>query len=251
MRYFAELAYRGTHYFGWQRQPQQISVQETLETAISTILRGEIIITGCGRTDTGVHARQYFVHFDFEGQIPESLDHRLNKLLPPDISIKRIFSVTPNAHARYDAYERSYEYVLGFEKDPFSTDLVWQFPYAQKPVLGKMQEAAAILTSYDHFYTFCKSNTDVKTMECQLKRAEWIADVEHNQFVFHITANRFLRGMVRLMVGMCVNVGLDNLSLEDVKEALENQILLKKSLSVPPQGLYLTGIKYPYLKELI
>ncbi len=247
MRYFAELSYRGTNYFGWQRQPQQISIQETLETAFSTILRSPTPVTGCGRTDTGVHARQYFLHFDVENEAPQNLTHRLNKLLPPDIAIKRIFPVDTAAHARFDAHERSYVYYMGFEKDPFSTDLVWHFPYAQKPDLGKMQKAAALLKNYDHFYTFCKSNTNVKTMACQLKRSEWVLDKSRNQYVFHITANRFLRGMVRLIVGMCVNVGLDKIRLEEVEKALKNQSLLEKSLSVPPQGLYLTGIQYPFL----
>lgn len=247
MRYFSELAYRGTRYFGWQRQPQQISVQENLETAFSTILRKDIQVTGCGRTDTGVHASQYFIHFDIQEPLPDSLVHRLNKLLPQDISIKRIFEVSDEAHARYDAYERSYEYYMGFEKDPFATDLVWHFPFAEKPDLKKMNEGASLLLNYDHFYTFCKSNTDVKTMKCELKKAEWCENFEKNQYVFYITANRFLRGMVRLIVGMCINVGLGKVSLEEVKTALETQTLLKKNLSVPPQGLYLTGIKYPFL----
>jgi tRNA pseudouridine38-40 synthase len=246
MRYFAELAYRGTHYFGWQRQPHQISVQETIETAFSTILRSTISITGCGRTDTGVHARYYMIHFDTQEALPESFKHRVNKFLPKDISIYKFFETPDEAHARFDAFERSYEYYLGFEKNPFTTDLAWYFPYAQKPVFEKMQAAATLLTNYDHFFTFCKSNTDVKTMKCELKRAEWVIDKKNNQYVFHITANRFLRGMVRLIVGMCVNVGLGKVSLEEVKEALEDQKLLDKSLSVPPEGLYLTGIKYPY-----
>lgn len=247
MRYFAELSYRGTNYYGWQRQPGQISIQETIESAISTILRTETPITGCGRTDTGVHAKQYFLHFDSESEIPGNLKHRLNKLLPTDISIKQILPVATDAHARFDAFERSYEYYLGFEKDPFSTDLVWQFPYAQKPDFEKMQQAASLLENYDHFYTFCKSNTDVKTMKCDLKRSTWVMAEDKHQFVFHITANRFLRGMVRLIVGMCVNVGLNKVKLDEVEQALETQTLLNKSLSVPPQGLYLTGIKYPYL----
>lgn len=247
MRYFAELAYRGTHYFGWQRQPKQISVQETLETAFSTLLRTEIPITGCGRTDTGVHAKHYIIHFDFDGEFPKAFVPRMNKFLPKDISISRIFEVDSEAHARYDAYERSYEYYLGFDKDPFSTELAWYFPNAEKPVLEKMQEAAGILTEYEEFYTFCKSNTDVKTMKCDLRRAEWVVDEANNKLVFHITANRFLRGMVRLIVGMCVNVGLGKLTVEEVRQALDEQKLLNKSLSVPPQGLYLTGIKYPFL----
>jgi len=243
MRYFAELAYNGTRYYGWQRQPEQISVQEELEKALSTILSEQIGITGCGRTDTGVHARQYFIHFDYEREFPKELVRRLNKFLPSDIAIYRIFQVAPETHARYDAIRRGYQYHLTFQKNPFSQETAYYFPYPKRPDLVKLQEAADLLLQYEDFYPFCKSNTDVKTMKCQLFQAEWEKHKEH-KFIFYISANRFLRGMVRLIVGMSLNVGMGKTSLEEVRQALEGQTRLKQSWSVPPQGLFLTEVAY-------
>lgn len=246
MRYFAELAYNGSRFYGWQRQPGQISVQEVLEDAFSTILGSAIEITGCGRTDTGVHASQYFVHFDFEGSLPNEFTRRINKFLPPDIAIYRIFPVASEAHARYDATRRAYQYHLTFRKDPFRQQTAYFFPFAKRPDIFQLQEAAQLLLDFEEFYPFCKSNTDVKTMKCQLYRAEWEFDGA-DQLIFHIAASRFLRGMVRLIVGMCLNVGLGKTSPEEVQQAMEQQTRLKRSWSVPPEGLFLTEIEYPYL----
>jgi tRNA pseudouridine38-40 synthase len=246
MRYFVELAYNGKAYFGWQRQPNAISVQQSIEEALSTILRSEITITGCGRTDTGVHAKQYFIHFDFEEKFPKGFLSRINKFLPQDIVFYNLFAVKPEAHARFDAYERSYEYHLSFQKTPFYPDTSYHFPFAEQLNFEKMQEANQLLLEYEEFFPFCKTNTDVKTMKCELSRAQWERPNEQSA-VFHITANRFLRGMVRLIVGMNLNVGLGKTTLEELKTAMDNQSRLKKSLSVPPQGLFLTGIKYPYV----
>lgn len=243
MRYFAKLAYNGTRFFGWQRQPDQISVQETIETAFSTILRTQIDIIGCGRTDTGVHARQYFIHFDFEGEFPKAFLRRINKFLSKDIVIYDIFEVKPEAHARFDAHHRAYEYHLIFEKNPFQTETAWLYPYPHAPSWELCQKAAQLLLNYEDFFPFCKSNTDVKTMKCELKRAEWVK-ISEKHWVFHIAANRFLRGMVRLIVGMTLNVGLEKIQLEKVKKALEEQKRLEKSWSVPPEGLFLTEIRY-------
>lgn len=244
MRYFVELAYNGTNYFGWQKQPQQISVQETIEKAFSTILRVPIAVTGCGRTDTGVHAKQYFLHFEFEAAFPKAFLSRINKVLPKDISIFRIFPVAADAHARFDAYHRAYEYHLSFVKNPFQQDTCYLYPYPQRPDMEKMQAAAQLLLEYQDFFPFCKSNTDVKTMVCDLKRAEWVMNADGKGMVFHIAANRFLRGMVRLIVGMTINVGLGKVNLEAVQEAMQQQTRLKKSWSVPPQGLFLKDILY-------
>jgi tRNA pseudouridine38-40 synthase len=246
MRYFAELAYNGTSYAGWQIQPNSSSVQETIQRAFSTILGTEIEFVGCGRTDTGVHASQYFVHFDFDGTFPTSFLQRVNKFLPPDIVIYHIFEVAIDAHARFDAYKRSYEYHVTFIKNPFKTRTTYFYPYAPKPDFDKMQQAAQLLLAYREFQPFCKSNHDAKTLQCELTRSEWIS-IDEYTLVFHITSNRFLRGMVRLIVGMCLNVGLEKVSMEEVKTALEQQILLKKSWSVPSEGLFLTEVKYPFL----
>lgn len=246
MRYFAELAYNGTRYYGWQRQPGQISVQETLEQALSTILGAELEVTGCGRTDTGVHASQYYLHFDFDGTFPRVFTRRLNKFLPPDIAIHRIFPVAPEAHARYDAVRRAYQYHLTFRKDPFALETAYYFPFPTRPDFSKLQEAANLLLSYEDFYPFCKSNTDVHTMKCRLSRAEW-EEVSPDRLIFHIAANRFLRGMVRLIVGMSLNVAMSKIPLEEVRQAMDRQIRLKRSWSAPPEGLFLSEVRYPFV----
>lgn len=248
MRYFVELAYNGTHYFGWQRQPKQITVQEKIEHAFSTILRTQIAVMGCGRTDTGVHAMQYFLHFDMEGEFPKAFLSRINKFLPKDISIFRIFPVAADAHARFDAYHRAYEYHLTFIKNPFQQETSFLFPFPQRPDMDLMTAAAQLLLEYKEFFPFCKTNTDAKTMICDLKRAEWVLNEDGNGMVFHIAANRFLRGMVRLIVGMSLNVGTGKVTLEELKQAMDTQSRLKKSWSVPPQGLFLKDIKYEFVQ---
>ncbi len=245
-RYFAELSYLGTRFSGWQKQPKAKSLQEGIEKGISKILRTNIEVVGCGRTDAGVHAKQYFLHFDFEESLPEGFCNRLNKVLPPDIAFKKVVEVESSAHARFDATHRAYEYHVGFNKNPFTTNTAFHFPFAQKLNYKKLQEAAGLLLNYDEFFPFCKSNSDVKTMKCDLQRAAWIIESENEKLVFHIASNRFLRGMVRLIVGMCLNVGVGKLSIEKVKAALDSQTRLEKSLSVPPQGLFLTDIRYPF-----
>lgn len=246
MKYFAELAYKGTHYCGWQKQPDQASVQETLEDGFSTILGKIIDITGCGRTDTGVHAKQYFLHFIFNGTFPDNYLRRLNGYLPDDIVVHRVFEVEPDAHARYDAFHRSYEYHVELNKNPFTLETALYFSYPKALALSKMQEAAALLMEYEEFFPFCKTNTDVKTMICKITRSEWEVDEKNNKLIFHITSNRFLRGMVRLIVGMCLNIGLEKITLKDVKNAMDRQERLQMSYSVPPQGLFLTDIRYPF-----
>jgi len=244
MRYFSELAYKGTNYSGWQRQPNAPSVQQAIEEAMATILGQPIEVVGCGRTDAGVHARQYFLHFDIEGDFPNEFLRRLNKLLPDDIAIRRIYEVKPEAHARFDAVRRSYEYHLVFDKSPFEAQTAWHFPFSEKLDFGKMQTAAALLLRYREFQPFCKSNTDVHTMECSMYHSEWDLDQNARRMVYHISANRFLRGMVRLIVGMSLNVGMGKVELEEVKDALDRQVLLKKSWSVPAEGLFLTEVNY-------
>ena len=246
MRYFLSLSYRGTHYAGWQVQPNAPSVQATLEAAISTILREKIDVTGCGRTDAGVHARFYVAHFDSEGALPPTFLNGLNSLLPKDVAVHDIKPVSPESHARFDAYERSYEYFVSLRKDPFSTETAWHYPLYARLDFDKMQETAALLPNYPAFFPFCKTDSGLEHYHCALKAAFWQKHPEEHQWVFHITANRFLRGMVRLIVGACVQVGRGQLQVADVKTALEEQKPLKKSLSAPPQGLLLTDVKYPF-----
>lgn len=247
MRYFLELAYNGAPFIGWQKQPGQKSVQQCLEDALSTLLQTPTEPTGCGRTDTGVHARRYFAHFDFEGEIPENFFPRINFLLPEDVAVYRFIPVDAEAHARYDAIRRGYEYQVVFRKDPFLTQQAYYFPFFKKTDFEKMQEAARLLLNYREFATFCKTNHDAKTMECDLFRSEWLLDEANHRMTYYISANRFLRGMVRLIVGMCINVGLGKIDLETVKEALDKQEILVRAESAPAHGLFLTEVEYPFL----
>ncbi len=246
MRYFAELAYNGTRYCGWQRQPNGISVQEKLENTLPTLLGEMVQVTGCGRTDAGVHASQFFMHFDTERPFEHSYLGRLNRLLPPDIVLYRVFEVAPEAHARFDATLRSYAYHISLRKDPFHTETAWHFPFFKRLDLAKVQQSAQLLLEYEHFFPFCKSETDAKTMRCALSRSEWVLDEAAHRFTFHVSADRFLRGMVRLIVGACLNAGLGKITLDDIRMALERQERMQKSLSVPPNGLFLTEVRYPF-----
>lgn len=246
MRYFLTLSYRGTHYNGWQIQPNAPSVQATLEEALQTLLRQPIGVTGCGRTDAGVHARFYVAHFDAGGELPANFLYRLNSLLPQDIAVYTSLPVSPEAHARYDAFERSYEYHVALRKDPFATDTAWFFPQNSKLDLEKMQAVADLLPQYAAFSPFCKTDSGTEGYACEMKKAFWEYKPSEYRLVFHVTANRFLRGMVRLIVGACMNAGLGKVETGEVKLALDEQMPLKKSLSVPPQGLFLTDVKYPY-----
>lgn len=243
MRYFVELAYNGANYHGWQRQPHGNSVQQTIEEAFSLVLRSPLEVTGCGRTDTGVHARQYVAHFDYDHGLPPSFLSRINKLLPADIAIYRIFPVAPDAHARFDATQRSYTYYLTFRKDPFRQQTAYHYRRPDRTDPVAMQAAAELLRRYTEFFPFCRSNTDVHTMRCDLRRAEWLA-TGPDDLEFHISADRFLRGMVRLIVGMCINVGIGKISLEEVRHALDHQTLLARAESAPPEGLFLTEVRY-------
>lgn len=243
MRYFIQLAYNGTAYCGWQRQPAAPSVQQTLEDAFSTVLGEAVAVTGCGRTDTGVHASAYVAHFDFEGAFPEGFLRRMNKFLPADVAIRSIFPVRPDAHARFDAHYRAYRYHIALQKDPFRTKTAFFYPFADRLDPALMQEAAQLLLGYEDFLPFCKTGSDAKTMKCRLYRSEWVFGEE--EVVYHVAANRFLRGMVRLIVGMSLSVGCGQLSLAQVREALDRQQPLPKSVSVDPEGLFLCEIRYP------
>ncbi|WP_413669884.1 tRNA pseudouridine(38-40) synthase TruA [Mucilaginibacter sp. Mucisp86] len=251
-RYFIELAYNGTAYHGWQVQQNAVSVQELLNKALSTILRQPIETTGCGRTDTGVHAKEFFAHFDAplppEGGVSvlESTPFRgrggLNALLPYDIAIKNVIPVHADAHARFDATARSYQYHLHFNKDPFLHGYSWQL--RDVPNIDLMNQAAAIMMQYIDFSCFSKSNTQVKTNNCKITRAEWIKT--DNGIVFHITADRFLRNMVRAIVGTLMMIGREELKPEAIREIIESKNRSNAGTSVPACGLYLTEVKYPY-----
>jgi tRNA pseudouridine38-40 synthase len=263
-RYFIELAYDGTKYHGWQVQQNAVSVQELLNKALSTLLRQPIETTGCGRTDTGVHAKEYFAHIDVEPpQSPEGgvFDERtydngspfsgrggltlrgLNALLPHDIAIKNIILVHPEAHVRFDATLRSYEYHIHFEKNPFLHGYSWLL--RDKPNLELMNQAAAIIMEYSDFSCFSKSNTQVKTNNCKIAKALW--EQTENGIVFKISADRFLRNMVRAIVGTLLSVGKGEMPPGGIRDIIESKNRSKAGTSVPACGLYLTEVKYSYL----
>ncbi|MEE2771476.1 MAG: tRNA pseudouridine(38-40) synthase TruA [Bacteroidota bacterium] len=242
MRYFIELSYYGKHYHGWQIQPQSVSVQEVLQNQMRKILPGFSEVVGAGRTDAGVHAKQLFAHFDLTEEIDVAeMAYKLNCMLPDDIAIAEIFPVTEEVHARFDATSRSYEYHIIQEKDVFNRELAWFF----KPELDleKMNSAAAILKEYSDFQCFSRSRTDVRTYICQIFHAEW--KKEKNKLVFHISADRFLRNMVRAIVGTLVEIGQRKLPVAAMHEIIKSKDRAKAGASVPAHGLYLTKIEYP------
>ncbi len=249
-RYFVEIKYDGTDFSGWQIQPNSPTIQETIEDALLKILKYKVDIVGCGRTDAGVHASQYFFHFDSNNPIDDK-DHflyKLNAIVKKDIAANRLIEVESDAHARYDATERSYQYFIHFKKNPFLRRSSFRYNYRGTPDLDVLNQAASVLLAYENFYPFCKSKSQVNHYRCKLYKSMWTIGTQ-NQYIYEVTANRFLRGMVRLLVGMCLNVSLGKLTLDQVREAMDNQKLLTPAWSVPPQGLFLSQIKYPYIQN--
>ena len=243
MRYFIEFSYNGKNYFGYQIQPKDISVQEELEKALSTILREKIKTTGAGRTDTGVHAKKMFAHFDTEQILNDKLVHQLNSFLPADIGIKRIFQVKDDFHARFDATFRTYEYYISLEKNPFTQDSAWQ--HWRKPLdINKMNEACKILFDYEDFTSFAKLHTDNKTNLCKMYRAEW--EQNGTELKFTISANRFLRNMVRAIVGTMVEVGSGKIQPEVVRKVIENKNRNSAGTSAPAHALFLVDVGYEF-----
>jgi tRNA pseudouridine38-40 synthase len=241
-RYFLHLSYKGTRYFGWQRQPNAISVQEVIEKTLSTVLREEIAVVGAGRTDTGVHASFYVLHFDVLNEIiePEKLLYHLNRFLPDDIAIQKIKKVNSDFHARFSAVSRTYKYFISTVKDPFTADTSYQFTVPLD--IEKMNEAAKMLFEYTDFTSFAKLHTDVKTNNCKIFQAEW--ETENNQLVFTIKADRFLRNMVRAIVGTLLEVGKDKITVDDFRKIIEMKNRGAAGTSAPPQGLFLVDIGY-------
>jgi len=257
-RYFIYLSYNGANYCGWQNQPNGVSVQQKIEESLHVLLRKPVAITGAGRTDAGVHARMMVAHFDwFSDPVSElaelteltELTNKLNRILPKNISIEKIIRVSPEAHARFDAISRTYQYYISFCKDPFN----YPFHYRLNRPLNfdLMNEAASVLFEYDDFTSFSKSHTDVKTKLCRIMQAEWAqtGDV----WVFTIKADRFLRNMVRAIVGTLLDVGWGKLSIEGFRAVIESKDRTKAGISVPGNALFLTDIEYPsaIVKNLI
>lgn len=248
MRYFLEIAYNGKNYCGWQKQPDENTVQQEIDHFLSTILQQEINTMGAGRTDTGVHARQLYIHFD----VSEAIDttnflYRANSFLPPDIHVLNIYKVADDAHTRFNATAREYEYYVSFVKDPFSIDAAYQLKNC--PDIKLMNEAASSLLKYSDFQCFSKVKTGVKTFNCVVTKAEWI--VEDQKLIFTISADRFLRNMVRAIVGTLLDVGSGKITIEDFHEIIASKNRGNAGTSAPAHGLYLTKVIYPESVSLI
>jgi len=239
-RYFIEVAYKGTNYSGFQIQQNANAVQAEVEKAMRIYYRKEFVLTGSSRTDAGVHAFQNFFHFDTETPLADASYH-LNAILPADIVIKRIFPVADTMHCRFSALSREYRYNVYQQKDPFLVDKAYFFPYSLD--IDKMQQAAALLAVCRDFASFSKRNSQAKTTVCQVTKSEW--RLSDGMLVYNVTANRFLRGMVRGMVGTMLRVGRGKLSLEQFNGIIEAKDCTKADFSTPPEGLFLVKVSFP------
>ncbi|MBO4718933.1 MAG: tRNA pseudouridine(38-40) synthase TruA [Prevotella sp.] len=248
MRYFITFSYDGGRYHGWQIQPNGVSVQEKLEWALSTLLREQISVTGAGRTDAGVHARMMVAHFDLEefGDRSQEFDcqqlaYKLNRLLPKDIAVQKVEVVDNEMHARFSAKWRTYRYYIHTSKDPFLRTYSCELHYPLD--FAKMNEAGRLLTGYEDFGAFCKSGADVKTTLCTVTKAEWV-QTSPTTWYFEITANRFLRNMVRAVVGTLIDVGRGRLSLDEFCKVIEGKKRTEAGESMPGHALFLEKIEY-------
>ena len=243
MRYFLIISYCGTKYHGWQRQPNSSSIQETIEDAISLILKQKILLVAAGRTDAGVHAVKMFAHFDAKitKEIEFKLVNLLNSFLDFNISVKKLFKVNKSAHARFDAVSRTYKYKICFHKDPFEHE---RCLLLKKNINFKqIKKASEILLNHQDFKSFSKTRSDVKNYICNISRADW--KLKDDRAIFTITANRFLRNMVRAIVGTLIKVGENKISVEDFNNIISERNRKKAGFSVPACGLYLVNVEYP------
>ncbi len=246
MRYACRISYDGTDFFGWQSQKNSDNtIQQKIEEAISTAINIPTEIVGCGRTDSGVHARDYVFHFDTLEAIDCSLlEYKLNKMLKHQMAVQRCYKVDDEFHSRYDAVSRSYLYRIKIGKDPFDNRFAWEYLYNDTFDISQLNEVASLLMEYDDFYTFCKTRTDVSTTLCKITECKWSYDHQTNTFEFHITSDRFLRGMIRLIVGACLNVLRGKLTLDELRTALGSKQRLETDWSVPAKGLTLHSVVY-------
>ncbi|MCR5822125.1 MAG: tRNA pseudouridine(38-40) synthase TruA [Bacteroidales bacterium] len=247
-RYFIHLAYNGADYCGWQRQPELPTVQETIELGLSTLLRCPTAVVGCGRTDTGVHASDFYAHFDSDVDFDHNqVAWKMNSLLPESIVVFRIFPVADNAHARFDALSRTYQYHVSQQRMPFRQGQYCRIYFA--PDVDLMNRAAEVLMEYDDFTSFAKLHTQVKTNICCLSQAEW--KDENGELVFTIKSNRFLRNMVRSVTGTLLDVGRGKLTIDGLRQIIEKKDRCAAGVSMPACGLFLTKVEYPETLQLL
>lgn len=248
-RYFIEISYDGTSFHGWQIQPNALTVQECLDKALSVYFRQEVVSLGCGRTDAGVHATQFYAHFDLVAIGDKAIEKGvtgINSLLPYAIAVKRIFAVANDAHARFDATARAYQYYIHFKKDPFKLDRSWLFKGELN--VAEMNKAAHLLLNFTDFSCFSKSNTQTFTNNCKITHA-YMEVEKDGSLIFNISADRFLRNMVRAIVGTLVLVGKGEITAEQVVEIIESRNRSNAGQSVPACGLYLVKVAYPFVEE--
>ena len=249
MRYFIEVSYHGQAYHGWQIQPNAHTVQAELQGALRQLTGLSTEVVGSGRTDTGVHAKQQFCHLDLDTLEDKStFIHKLNGILPSDIAVKNIWRVADEAHARFDAIQRCYQYVICFQKNPFLKDQCYYL--SRPPDHQLMNKACEIIIAEHNFQCFSRVKTSVNNFDCEISEAKWVLD--NDLLVFYVSANRFLRGMVRAMVGTLLQVGLGKIDLPYLRHVLTSRDRKLAGPSVPPQGLFLTGVQYPksFLKSI-
>ena len=249
MRYFIEISYLGTNYHGWQSQPNAITIQEIIENCLSKILNNPVKLVAAGRTDAGVHAKQMYAHFDSDMTINDkkSFEHKLNSFLPKDIVVKKLILVHDNAHARFDALFREYEYHISIIKNPFEIDKTYFFKKSLDII--SMNKCCDIMLQYTNFKSFSKSKTDVKTYDCKIYEAKWM--LNENSLIFKIKADRFLRNMVRAIVGTLIEIGLGKITQKEFKLIIEKKDRKLAGFSVPAHALFLKKIDYNCDKILL
>jgi tRNA pseudouridine38-40 synthase len=246
MRYAFRISYDGTGFYGWQSQKtSENTIQFNIESKLSQLFNTSIEVIGCGRTDSGVHARDYVFHFDGDKKFEsEDLRYKFNFMVDNRIFCHEVKLVDDTFHSRFDAKSRSYIYRVKQGRDPFNNRFGWEYVYNDELDLNRLNEAAEVLLSYKDFNTFCKTKTDVRTTICEVTQSEWIFNESDEMFEYHVTSDRFLRGMIRLIVGACFNYNRGKLTLESIKDALDNKARLKTDWGVPPEGLMLHKIIY-------
>ena len=247
MRYFLKLAYNGKNYFGWQMQPNQISIQEVLNKVLSLLLKEDINVTGAGRTDTGVHAKEFYAHFDtscvFTDENKQDFICRINSFLPQDIIVYNILKVNDKAHARFNALSRTYKYYVTTKKNPFAIEFSHRIFYT--PNIEKMNICCEKMMNYTDFTSFSKTHTQTQTNNCNITKAVWVYDEDKDLFIFEITADRFLRNMVRAITGTLLDVGREKISITDFCTIIEQKNRSNAGVSLPAHALFLEKITYP------
>jgi tRNA pseudouridine38-40 synthase len=246
LRYFLHISYNGNNYRGWQKLPGIISVQQIIETTLSQIVNEKVSIVGCGRTDAQVHASQFFFHFDIDRELNFDLLFRLNKCLPHDIAVYDVMRMEGLPHARFDAIQRSYDYYIHTQKDPYLVGLSSFYPLTN-PDLDKMKEAVGLLTNYNDFGCFCKSPLKYEHTICNVSKTQLFTNIDHSRLRFHISSNRFLAGMIRIIMGKLLEIGTGELTIADFEQYLKSKTTPKTIIPTYAQGLYLSKVTYPYL----